>query len=202
MTKNLLSLLLLHSIYGRCKHLVVSFQHLPNCRNHNFYLSNTIIHTAVIQHRQYCTTIVHCAKPLKRETSNAQIDSYQTVSIYCKTCALLLFRYKKKNGTKSGLVKCYVERIIDDCAHLLRDQYDIHYNKSKTNLVVRTSNNRNKKDRDRPTCAALELELEPPPPPPDQFHCPTCQTKIARYALIHGLPALKWVGGKIRMAKK
>jgi hypothetical protein len=80
-----------------------------------------------------------------------------------------IFRYKKKNGTKSGLVKCYIERVVEDCAFLLRDQY---------NHMIRD-----------------ELREQ-------TFFCPKCRTTIARYAMVRGLPALKWVGGKIRMAKK
>jgi hypothetical protein len=47
------------------------------------------------------------------------VDTYQTVSVNCATCSERLFRYKKKNGTKSSLVKCYVERIVEDCAGIL-----------------------------------------------------------------------------------
>lgn len=51
------------------------------------------------------------------------VDSYQTVTVSCNKCRLKLFRYKKKNGTKSNLIKMYVERIADDTASVLRDQY-------------------------------------------------------------------------------
>jgi uncharacterized protein YlaI len=47
------------------------------------------------------------------------VDSYQTVSVNCAKCRTRLFRYKKKNGTKSNLVKCYIERISEDCVNLL-----------------------------------------------------------------------------------
>ena len=49
----------------------------------------------------------------------AAVDSYQTVSVLCNKCEERLFRYKKKNGLKSSLVKCYVERICEDSAGLL-----------------------------------------------------------------------------------
>lgn len=52
------------------------------------------------------------------------VDSYQTVSVNCGKCGERLFRYKKKNGTKSNLVKCYIERIAEDSAGVLRDQAD------------------------------------------------------------------------------
>jgi predicted RNA-binding Zn-ribbon protein involved in translation (DUF1610 family) len=50
------------------------------------------------------------------------VDTYQTVSVNCAKCGERLFRYKKKNGTKSNLVKCFVERISEDSAGVLRDQ--------------------------------------------------------------------------------
>jgi hypothetical protein len=52
------------------------------------------------------------------------VESYQTVSVNCSKCGERLFRYKKKNGTKSNLVKCFVERISEDSAGVLRDQHD------------------------------------------------------------------------------
>lgn len=101
------------------------------------------------------------AKPKK----GSIVDSYQTVSVNCSKCGERLFRYKKKNGTKSNLVKCYVERIADDCAGV--------------------------------------LEAAPEVPPPDyEWKCPSCETRFARTSMIHGRPALKLVGGKIRMTKK
>ena len=42
------------------------------------------------------------------------VDSYRTVSVNCTTCRHRLFRYKKKNGTQSRLIKCMVERIVMD----------------------------------------------------------------------------------------
>ena len=78
----------------------------------------------------------------------------------CAKCSTLIFRYKKKNGLKSNLIKCYVERIVGDPHQLL--------------AVER--------------CGA-------------EMQCPQCESKFARDALIHGRPALKMVGGKIRMKK-
>lgn len=60
------------------------------------------------------------AKP-KRGTV---VDNYQTVSVNCAKCGFRLFRYKKKNGTKSNLIKCYVERIIEDCGGILPADHD------------------------------------------------------------------------------
>lgn len=74
--------------------------HLPNARQ--FYSSSSTLLSA---------------KP----KSGSIVDTYQTVSVNCAKCNERLFRYKKKNGTKSSLVKCYVERITDDCAGILAD---------------------------------------------------------------------------------
>ena len=66
------------------------------------------------RHRTFGNTAI-AAKP-KRGTV---VDSYQTVSVNCANCGFRLFRYKKKNGTKSNLIKCYVERITEDCGGIL-----------------------------------------------------------------------------------
>jgi hypothetical protein len=95
------------------------------------------------------------------------VDSYQTVSVNCAKCGEKLFRYKKKNGTKSNLVKCYVERISEDSSGLLNTQESSGVSREEF-----------------------------------QWSCPKCDTKFARPALIHGRPALKMVGGKVRMTKK
>lgn len=95
------------------------------------------------------------------------VDSYQTVSVNCSKCGERLFRYKKKNGTKSNLVKCYIERISEDSAGLLKAQ-------EKSGM-----SNEN-----------------------FDWSCPNCNTNFARPSLIHGRPALKMIGGKVRMTKK
>lgn len=66
-------------------------------------------------------SLVSMAKPKR----GSVVDSYQTVSVNCNKCGERLFRYKKKNGTKSNLVKCYVERISEDSTGLLtKNQQD------------------------------------------------------------------------------
>jgi len=52
------------------------------------------------------------------------VDTYQTVSVNCRGCGARLFRYKKKNGTKSQLIKCFVERITEDCLCVLDQEGD------------------------------------------------------------------------------
>eukprot|EP01083_Nonionella_stella_P296084 1005991_1 len=70
------------------------------------------------------STIICMAKP----KSGSIVDSYQAVSVNCKKCRTRLFRYRKKNGTKSNLIKCYVERISEDCVDLVANKSK---NKSK-----------------------------------------------------------------------
>jgi hypothetical protein len=50
------------------------------------------------------------------------VETYQTVSVSCAKCRQRLFRYKKKNGTKSNLIKCYIERIAEDSCKILQTQ--------------------------------------------------------------------------------
>ena len=83
----------------------------------------------------------------------------------CQKCDTTLFRYKKKNGLKSNLIKCYVERIVED-EHGLLDGW--------------------------PAAVAGGTR---------EMQCPKCGSSFARDALIHGRPALKLVGGKVRMRK-
>ena len=55
----------------------------------------------------------------------SKVDSYQTVAVLCSGCNERLFRYKKKNGMKSNLVKCYIERICEDTAGLLASRSEM-----------------------------------------------------------------------------
>jgi hypothetical protein len=78
-------------------------------------------HQALLQHHRFyssATLILWQAQPKRGNV----VDSYQTVSVNCAKCRERIFRYKKKNGTKSNLVKCYVERISEDSAGVLKAQ--------------------------------------------------------------------------------
>lgn len=96
------------------------------------------------------------------------VDTYQTLSVNCNSCRQRLFKYKKKNGTKSNLIKCYVERIVQ------ADNQDLQ--------------------QDIDNFAEMKED--------HKWCCPNCGVNFARGAMIRGLPALKLVGGKIRMTKK
>ena len=50
------------------------------------------------------------------------VDSYRSVDCKCSKCRSLLFKYKKKNGTKSNLVKMYIERIYEDYYNILDNE--------------------------------------------------------------------------------
>ena len=111
--------------------------------------------------------------------SGSIVDSYQTVSVNCSKCRTRLFRYKKKNGTKSNLIKCYIERISEDSAKIIE------------NLCgVDGDENGGGGDGDGD---ALEGQ---------EWSCPDCGQRFGRRTLIHGRPAIKLVGGKVRMTKK
>ena len=81
--------------------------------------------------RATSSTSLCMAKP----KSGSIVDSYQAVSVNCKKCRTRLFRYRKKNGTKSNLIKCYVERISEDCVDLVANK-----NKSKNGDGENNSN--------------------------------------------------------------
>ena len=115
-------------------------------------------------HHYFSSTIALNAKPKR----GSVVETYQTVSVSCAKCNQRLFRYKKKNGTKSNLVKCYIERIAEDSCGVLQAQVD--------------------------SGIAMEEYTD--------WKCPNCETTFARSATIKGLPALKLVGGKVRMTKK
>lgn len=61
-----------------------------------FIISSPIRHASVS---------IHTSSYLEaRPKSGSVVDSYQTVSVNCNSCRSRLFRYKKKNGTKSNLI--------------------------------------------------------------------------------------------------
>jgi len=122
----------------------------------------------------YSTTQL-LAKPKR----GAIVDTYRTVSVNCNNCRQRLFRYKKKNGTKSNLIKCYVERIAEDSAGVLEQHAPVGTTKELD-------------------YSSIVQDL----PMGHGFECPACGTQFARSAQIHGLPALKLVGGKVSMTKK
>lgn len=139
------------------------------CRRAQSFTPHVMTRSAFLQHsprrnqKLQSNTLVSMAKPKR----GSAVENYQTVSVNCKKCGERLFRYKKKNGTKSNLVKCYVERISEDSAGIL-----------------------------------AKNEGEASQEQGFLWHCPSCDTNFARSARIHGRPALKLVGGKVRMTKK
>ena len=157
-----------------------------------------------------------------KKAGTSTVDNYQTVSVNCSKCQQRLFRYKKKNGTKSNLVKCYIERICEDSAGVLALASKEQEQQPQT--VPNEPSDNSKKDRKRkrnkdsssssqqqttaaaftPTSIANAMMVPIPTQldPTYSWECPKCQTQFARSSMIHGRPALKLVGGKIRMTKK
>ena len=136
-------------------------------------VSTSGVHRFHRYHQPYSSsTSLEQAKP----KSGNIVESYQTVSVNCAKCGTKLFRYKKKNGTKSNLVKLYIERITEDYHGLLLLTEAEDTKHDDNNQSTRTIDN--------------------------NWECPNCQTSFARPAVIHGRPALKLVGGKTRMTKK
>ena len=119
------------------------------------------------------TTTPLYAKP----KSGSIVDSYQPVSVNSSKCRKRLFRYKKKNGTKSNLIKCYIERISEDTAGIVEGMGGADGRDGGVDDAVE----------------ALEGQ---------EWSCPDCGQRFGRRTLIHGRPAIKLVGGKVRMTKK
>merc|ERR1719253_400128 len=144
----------------------------------------------------------------KPKQAGSAVDNYQTVSVNCAKCRLRLFRYKKKNGTKSNLVKCYVERISEDSAGVLAAA------PTPSPSAATAAGGEAKADGTRRAKGKRAARPAPPAPeavaglgaaplaPDHSWDCPQCGTQFARSAMIHGRPALKLVGGKVRMTKK
>ena len=168
--KSLYSKRFLYFIYVS---LPIRITSLIPCKNQ--YL--TVYHPPKpILYPKYHTTISSTQTYMASPKRGSKVDRYQTVSVNCSNCQTRIFRYKKKNGTKSNLIKCYIERIVEDSAGVLE------------NMGIDENDDNNDDD-------AEEKKKE-------EYKCPKCDTVIARPSLIHGRPALKFVGGKIRMTKK
>jgi len=56
--------------------------------------------------------------------AGAKVEKYRKISVLCSKCGNTLFRYHKRNGTKSNLVKMFVERICGDPAGILAARKD------------------------------------------------------------------------------
>jgi len=142
------------------------------------------------RYRAYYATSSSTLMLAKPKKMGSVVDNYQTVSVNCNKCKLRLFRYKKKNGTKSNLIKCYIERICEDSAGvLLKEQEQQQQDQQDSSINDNDINNNNKS-----SCIIID--------PSKSWTCPKCDTKFARSSIIRGRPALKMIGGKIRMTKK
>ena len=143
----------------------ISLDAFPTHPSRHMPLFHQIFHRSMVS-----TTTPLYAKP----KSGSIVDSYQTVSVNCSKCRTRLFRYKKKNGTKSNLIKCYIERISEDTAGIVES-------------IDGADGSREDDGK------ALEGQ---------EWSCPDCGQRFGRRTLIHGRPAIKLMGGKVRMTKK
>ena len=150
-----------------------TFEYLPTSREELPYLSRDLRYYqhGVNQRRSF--TLSSLALEMGKPKRGSIVDSYQTVSVNCAKCKTRLFRYKKKNGTKSNLIKCYIERISEDCVDLVRHKQE----EKESDDIASSPNN-------------------------TDWICPNCKSKFGRDSMIHGRPAIKLAGRKTQMTKK
>lgn len=197
-----------------------SFHHLshpllPSSFNQPIHLSqHTQVQKAHLQplHQQQISPIftVTTTKLYAAPKRGNVVNTYQTVSVNCSSCKHRLFRYKKKNGTKSNLIKCYVERIVGNDKYIL-DESDV----SSSEAIDGNSDNDAVDDINDGASGLLKHYYEKKKEMEEkhgrgrdssgeviEMHCPKCGVNFARSAVIKGRPAWKLVGGKTRMTKK
>ena len=125
--------------------------------------------------------------------------SYRTVDVICSTCRIKLFKYKKKNGKSSGLVKLFFERIVadpyefkclfDDCTvnNTNYSSDSTAHGNLKSRVVASTSSSKNSSAR------AITVEIN------DKLCCPGCQSKWGRIGVMHGNKVFRIAGNKLSM---
>ena len=57
-------------------------------------------------------------------TVSRRFNSYRNIKILCARCNCMLFRYKKRNGTKSALIKILINRIAEDPNNMIPEYFD------------------------------------------------------------------------------
>jgi hypothetical protein len=98
-------------------------------------------------------------------------DAYRSVDIICNKCNEKLFKYKKKNGTNSSLIKIYYERIVRDPHRFLKSTDEEH-------RLRRVSEN---------------TDID------NDLICPKCQSKWGRRDLLTGHLIYRCIGGKLKI---
>ena len=176
--KSLLSLFLLTSTLSKC----------------NAYLSNTIIKSKLgfksMPSSNYMTNTILRAAPKR----GSIVDSYRSVDCSCSKCKNLLFKYKKKNGTKSNLVKMYVERIYEDY-HGIIPYEEINNNDNNINISDSNKHKNSNKDGNKEKEELMRVPLTS-----EMCICPNCNLQFGRPATIKGREAIKIIGNRIRMS--
>jgi len=109
-------------------------------------------------------------------------DRYQTVEVLCAKCQTKIFKYKKKNGTKSKLVKLFKERIVSD-------PYGILATANFESMDQGSGADHGDVDSDVMDGAAVSLLLA----------CPKCKSQWGRPGSIAGNAVFKCIGGKLKI---
>lgn len=96
----------------------------PQKRAHGYSLFSQIAwhdrpHAWKIRRLQYGYKGKHLIATVSR-----RVDKYRSIKILCARCNYLLFRYKKKNGTKSALIKILINRIAEDPNNMIPENVD------------------------------------------------------------------------------
>lgn len=130
-------------------------------------------------------------------------DSYRTVHIECSKCSTLLFKYKKKNGTKSKLVKMYLARIVFDPFHFLPSSVPDRASSSRgpyTDTKHFHLGASLKTDHIYESVSQEDVTSLVAAPGEKELRCPQCQSEWGRPGARAGLDVFKCIGGKIRMS--
>lgn len=139
---------------------------------------------------------------LKRNLASALrcSDSYRTVHITCHKCNTLLFKYKKKNGTKSKLIKMYTARIIFDPYEFVHTPSHSQSHSQgepfssptlNTSRLPSTLHSNSKQNLEyHVDCNVTQKKLV----------CPKCQSEWGRPGSKAGHDIFKCIGGKIRVS--
>ena len=141
-------------------------------------------------------------------------DSYQTVSVLCTTCRSKIFKYKKKNGTKSGLVKLYLERIVSDPYNIIPNlaSITVQYNmdeflhgsescnsaslKAKVDSSYGSDSN---SDGDKISLRNGDSACDNANGNAQVVCCPKCGSQCGRISTLAGHRIIKCIGGKLRI---
>lgn len=145
---------------------------------------------------------------LKRTLASAlhPSASYRTMHIACAKCNTLLFRYKKKNGTKSKLVKMYTSRITFDPYDFVRQSSptttasDESHSTASLTSTTTYSKYRHRDGIDSIAIHDNDSDATASNSKQKELSCPQCHSVWGRPGTKVGHDIFKCIGGKIRMS--